>query len=99
DVPKNNPNFVRARGILEDADRFDAAFFCVQPREAEVLDPQHRVFLECAWEALEDAGCDPARCEGAIGVFAGMSMNTYLARNLITHPGLIAQLNEHQLMP
>src|ERR1043166_4530465 len=97
-VPNHNQRYIKARGVLDDADKFDAAFFGFNPKEAEVLDPQHRVFLECAWEALEDAGCDPARFDGAIGVFAGMSMNTYLAHNLGTHPDLIARLNEHQLM-
>jgi acyl transferase domain-containing protein len=96
--PKNDANYVKARAFLEDADLFDADFFGLNPREAEVIDPQHRVFLECAWEALEDAGCDPSRFDGAIGVFAGMSMNTYLAQNLLTRPELMAQLNEHQVM-
>src|SRR3954470_9116273 len=48
--PKNNPNYVKARGHLEQADYFDAAFFGINPKEAEIMDPQHRVFLECAWE-------------------------------------------------
>ena len=98
EFPKGNPNYVKARGVLDAADCFDAAFFGMTPREAEVTDPQHRLFLECAWEALEHAGCDPAKFDGAIGVFAGMSMNAYLAHNLLTHPELVAQLNEHQLM-
>src|SRR2546427_12604479 len=67
--PKNNPNYVKARGLLEEADHFDAAFFGIHPKEAEVMDPQHRVFLECAWEALEDAGYDSETTEGLIGVF------------------------------
>ena len=50
---------------------FDAGFFGINAREAEMMDPQHRLFLECAWEALEDAGYDPARYDGAIGVFGG----------------------------
>ncbi|MFI6481776.1 type I polyketide synthase [Nonomuraea sp. NPDC050663] len=58
-------------GVIEEADGFDAAFFGYSPREALMLDPQHRVFLECAWAALEDAGIDPATCPGAIGVYAG----------------------------
>ena len=95
---KNSPSYVKARAVLEGADLFDADFFGLNPREAELLDPQHRIFLECAWEALEDAGCDPAKFDGAIGVFAGMSMNTYLSQNLLTHPELVAQFNEHQLM-
>lgn len=97
-APKDDPSYVKARAVLEDADLFDAGFFGLNPREAEVLDPQHRVFLECAWEALESAGCDPAKFDGAIGVFAGMSMNTYLAQNLLRRPELVAQLNEHQVM-
>jgi acyl transferase domain-containing protein/acyl carrier protein len=65
------PNYVRAAHALEDFDRFDAPFFNVSPREAEILDPEHRLFLECAWEALEDAGYDPATYPGLIGVFGG----------------------------
>src|SRR5260221_3133443 len=98
DFPKSNFSYVKARGVLEGAELFDATFFGVNPREAEIMDPQHRIFLECAWEALENAGCDPSKFDGAIGVFAGVSMNTYLAHNLFSHPELIAQLNEHQLM-
>ena len=89
---------VKARGILEHADLFDAAFFGVKPREAETMDPQHRVFLECAWAALESAGCDSRRFDGPIGVFAGMSMNTYLANNLASHPELIALIGDYQTM-
>jgi len=58
------PGYVRARAVLEDVDCFDAPFFNIAPREAEVMDPQHRVFLECAWQALEDAGYDPDRYSG-----------------------------------
>ena len=60
-----------ARGLFEGADGFDAAFFGYSPLEAVLLDPQHRVFLECSWEALENAGHDPARHPGPIGVFGG----------------------------
>lgn len=74
--------FVRARGILKNADEFDAEFFGIRPREAEIMDPQHRIFLECAWEALEVAGYDPAVYEKLIGVYAGISLNTYLLYNL-----------------
>jgi len=84
--------FIGARGILPDADKFDAAFFGVYPREAELMDPQHRVFLECAWEAIESAGYDPDQYPGMIGVFAGLSLNTYLIYNLCTHPGFAANL-------
>src|SRR5262245_30110115 len=67
-----NSNYIKARGIVENAEWFDALFFGFTPREAEIMDPQHRIFLECAWEALEDAGYDPDRSPGAIGVYAGV---------------------------
>ncbi len=98
DFPKGNSKYVKARGILEGADMFDAAFFGINPKEAEIIDPQQRVFLECAWEALENAGYDPAREERPIGVFAGMSMNTYLLENLGTHPELMELVGHHPLM-
>ena len=68
------PNYVKAGTVIEDMDRFDAAFFGCAPREAEVMDPQHRVFLECAWEALEHAGQIPDAVPGSIGVFAGAGL-------------------------
>ncbi|MEW6742819.1 MAG: amino acid adenylation domain-containing protein [Planctomycetota bacterium] len=76
----SNPRYVRACGVVEDPELFDAAFFGYTPREAQVIDPQQRLFMECAWEALEMAGYDAARYAGAIGVFAGVSHNDYLAR-------------------
>src|SRR5919108_5472083 len=80
------PNFVKASPVLEEIDRFDAAFFGYSPREAEVLDPQHRIFLECAAEALERAGYDPETYGGMIGVYAGTSLSTYLLFNLLANP-------------
>jgi phthiocerol/phenolphthiocerol synthesis type-I polyketide synthase E len=77
------PRHVPVGALMADIDRFDAAFFGVTARDAELMDPQQRVFLECAWEALEHAGCDPGRVEGAIGVFGGANFNNYLSRNLI----------------
>ncbi|MGA3172784.1 MAG: amino acid adenylation domain-containing protein [Chthoniobacteraceae bacterium] len=77
-----DPDFVPARSVLDDVDLFDAPFFGIDAREAELMDPQHRVFLEVASEALEDAACDPDRYPGAIGLFAGLSLNTYLLANL-----------------
>ena len=80
---------VKARGVIADADLFDAAFFHFLPREAELTDPQQRVLLECAWLACEDAGYDPAKYPGKIGVFAGCSINTYLLSQLATAPGFL----------
>jgi amino acid adenylation domain-containing protein/non-ribosomal peptide synthase protein (TIGR01720 family) len=77
-----DPRYVKARAVLEDVESFDAACFGFSPNVAGVLDPQQRLFLECAWEALEDAGHDPRRCPGAIGIFGGGSLSTYLLGNL-----------------
>ena len=90
------PGYVAARGVIEKPEWFDRAFFNIPPKEAEAMDPQHRVFLEVAWEALEDAACDPSRYEGLIGVFAGMSNNTYFPffvrqrRDLLEALGIVA---------
>lgn len=98
DYPKNDPNYVKARGLLENADMFDAAFFGINPREAQVMDPQHRLFLECAWEALEHSGYDSEKFKGPIGVFGGMSMNTYFAHNLLSRADVIGRAGEYQTM-
>ncbi|MEA2782048.1 MAG: hypothetical protein QOK29_3592 [Rhodospirillaceae bacterium] len=82
DEVRRAPNYVKARPILEEVDLFDAEFFGMHARETQLTDPQHRIFLECVWEALEDGGYDPAAYEGAIGVFAGCSMNTYFLNNV-----------------
>lgn len=74
----HDPSYVRARAVLDDIDLFDAALFGFTPREAELLDPQQRLFLECAWEALEDAGYNPELYEGQIGVYGGASLSGYL---------------------
>ncbi|WP_242053734.1 type I polyketide synthase [Nostoc sp. FACHB-888] len=74
----NNPNYIKVGAVLEDIDLFDAGFFGFNPKEAEMTDPQHRLFLECAWEALENAGYDVQRSESRIGVYAGASLNNYL---------------------
>ena len=73
-----NPDYVKARGVIDNADHFDAAFFGFSPREAEILDPQHRVFLECAWEAMEDAGYVPDAASCKVGLYAGVGLNHYL---------------------
>ena len=73
----NNPNFIKAAPILEDADKFDASFFGYSPRDAQYMDPQQRLFLELASCALEDGGYDPDKYQKPIGVFGGTAMNTY----------------------
>jgi acyl transferase domain-containing protein len=77
--------------VLDKPEWFDAGFFGFTPREAELTDPQQRVFLECAWTALEDGGLDPERYGGSVGVFAGASMNTYLLDNIGSHREQIAE--------
>lgn len=74
----HDPNYVKAAGVYEGTYLFDAEFFGYTPREAELLDPQHRVFLECSYQALEHAGYDPWRYDGRIGVFAGTGITQYL---------------------
>ncbi len=70
-----NPYYIKANGVLENIEYFDASFFGYTPREAEIMDPQTRVFHECAWAALEDAGYDPAEYKGLIGLYAGATHN------------------------
>src|SRR3954447_744501 len=74
----SDPAFVNAGAPLDGVDLFDAAFFGYSPREAETIDPQQRLFLECAWEAFEEAGYDPATVDGRVAVFAGCAISTYL---------------------
>ncbi|MBZ5569980.1 MAG: SDR family NAD(P)-dependent oxidoreductase [Acidobacteriia bacterium] len=92
------PNYVNAKGVLSSAAQFDAAFFGMSPREAEIIDPQQRIFLECAWEALETAGYDPAVFEGSIGVYAGIGMNTYLMSNVLGNQALLDAVGTYQMM-
>src|ERR687886_23757 len=75
-------NYVKAKGVLEDIDLFDASFFDISPREAKIMEPQQRLFLECAWEAVENAGYAHGTYEGSVGVYAGAGLNTYLLFNL-----------------
>ena len=77
-----HPDYVKAKGEVDNVDMFDASFFGINPREAEVTDPQHRMLLECAWEAMEHAGYDSSKYTGSIGVFAGKSMDYYLLLNV-----------------
>ncbi len=92
------PGYVRARGVLADPAAFDAGFFAMSPREAEVTDPQQRLALELAWEALEDAGYDPARVEGAVGVYAGEYNVTYYIEHVLRRPDVVERAGAFQAM-
>jgi acyl transferase domain-containing protein len=93
----SNPNFVKKGTLLEGADLFDASFFGINPREAEIMDPQHRLLLECAWEALEDAGYANG-FESRTGVYAGTSVNGYLHGCLLRAPKLLTSVGAYQTM-
>lgn len=80
-----NPDYIKRASMLDDVPMFDSSFFGLSPRDASIMDPQHRQFLECAWEALEDAAHPPQRFGGSIGVYAGSGMNTYLIHNLLAN--------------
>ncbi|HEV7589959.1 MAG TPA: beta-ketoacyl synthase N-terminal-like domain-containing protein [Longimicrobium sp.] len=92
-----DPAFVPAVGRLSDVEHFDAAFFGYSPREAEALEPGHRLLLECAWEAIEDAGYDPARLPGTAGVYAGAAGTGYSEVNIRGNPEIMAALGEFQV--
>ena len=96
-----DPSWVRAFGRLDGIERFDAAFFELTPREAELLDPQHRLLLECAWEALESAGYAPASeamaGAGSVGVYAGVGFSGYLVHHLLGRPDLIETVGGWQV--
>lgn len=85
---RSHEQYVAAAPMIDQADCFDAAFFGYAPADAAMLDPQHRVFLECAWHALEDAGHGGGRDAGVVGVFAGTSMSSYLLFNLLRRPAV-----------
>ena len=92
----SDPNYVKARGILDQPEMFDPFFFGITPREAEILDPQQRMFLEYAWEALEDAAYDAQRFQGRVGVYAGTNMSTYIF-NLIFNPEIARIAGAYQI--
>jgi amino acid adenylation domain-containing protein len=92
-----DPSYVKASGILDDIDLFDAQFFGFSAKEAEIMDPQQRLFMECAWQALESAGYDAERYGGRIGVYAGQSMSTYLLR-LLRNSKLVRSVGEFPLL-
>jgi acyl transferase domain-containing protein len=85
----SDPSYVRARAVLDDVEMFDFGFFGMTPREAELTDPQQRLFIECCWEALQDAGVEAGGTNA--GVFAGCSLNTYMLGHVLGRPGEAAQ--------
>lgn len=86
------PDYVKAGAVVDGADTFASGFFGMSAREAEITDPQHRVFFECAWEALEDAGYAADAYPGRIAVYAGSGLNTYMIENLLPNAGLLQTL-------
>ena len=93
----DHPDYVRAGGTIPDIEMFDAAFFDFSPTEASVTDPQNRLFLECAWEALETAGYNPRNCGVPVGVYAGKSMDGYFLENLHGNPDILKTAGSYQI--
>ena len=88
----SDPDYVKAGILLEDLECFDGPFFGFTPKDAGIMDPQHRHFLECCWEALEDAGHTAEGFDGSIGVYAGCGMGAYFLFNICTNPELVDQV-------
>jgi acyl transferase domain-containing protein len=91
-----DPSYVRACPFLDDIDQWDAGFFGFSPKDAAIADPQHRLFLEVAWEAFENAGYDPdpKKAAGVVGVWAASGLNSYLMHHLVTNPELMESVGE-----
>ncbi|WP_460714761.1 amino acid adenylation domain-containing protein [Lysobacter terrae] len=93
-----DPAYVTARGVIEGVEDFDCGFFGVSPREAELMDPQHRIFLELCWECMERAGHVPDATTAPVGVFAGTYHSTYLQRHVAAHPDLMEAVGAYQVI-
>ena len=91
------PDYVKAASVLEDVELLDGPFFGINPKEAMLMDPQHRIFLECAWQALENAGYDSEQYRGLIGVYAGVSISTYLW-SIYANPEFVGAMNSFQVL-
>lgn len=98
DTAFNSKKFVARGGRISQAEMFDASFFDYNPREASLIDPQHRIFLECGWEAIEDSGYNVSRLDCSVGVFASCGMNHYLIHNILANPFIASNSNEIQLI-
>ncbi|MGJ8593055.1 MAG: amino acid adenylation domain-containing protein [Aquaticitalea sp.] len=96
DSLRNDPLYVRARGIINSAKEFDASFFGLNPKVASVMDPQQRLFLEVAWEVLEHSGYLPKHFDGSVGVYAGTGMNTYYLNNVLNNRPILNQVGDFQ---
>ncbi|MBE8967604.1 acyltransferase domain-containing protein [Nostocales cyanobacterium LEGE 12452] len=94
----SNSNYVKASAALSGIELFDANFFAYSAKEAEIIDPQQRLFLELAWEAIEKAGYDPQTYNGLIGVYGGVGINRYLLNNLYPHDQLLEIVDPVQLL-
>ncbi|GAB3384694.1 amino acid adenylation domain-containing protein [Lysobacter fragariae] len=95
---RDDPAYVKARGVIDGVEQFDAAFFGIGPKEAELMDPQQRIFLEIAWECLERAGHVPDATTVPVGVFGGMFNASYFQRHVSAHPELIDKVGAFQVM-
>ncbi|MBL8892546.1 MAG: HAD-IIIC family phosphatase [Planctomycetaceae bacterium] len=89
---RRNPNLVKRSAAIANPEYFDAKFFGIFPKEAQVMDPQHRIMLECCWHALEDAGYQPDNVNVPVGLFAGCYMDTYVLSSLAENPQLLESL-------
>ncbi|WP_373515050.1 beta-ketoacyl synthase N-terminal-like domain-containing protein, partial [Persicitalea sp.] len=98
DGTKSDASYVKARGIIKGIHEFDAAFFGLTPKLAEVMDPQQRIFLEIAWEVLEETGYLPRFYPGRIGVYAGCGNNTYYLNNVLPNQAVVEQIGSFQAM-
>jgi phthiocerol/phenolphthiocerol synthesis type-I polyketide synthase E len=99
EVQRSNPAYVRKGAVLNACDEFDSGFFGYSPREAQIIDPQHRIFLECAWEALEQAGyAGEAIAQKTVGVYGGSSSSTYLTEQILLNPAICELMGRYQLM-
>lgn len=96
---RSNRNYVAKGTVLDACDKFDASFFGYSPREAQIIDPQQRIFLECAWEALEHSGyAGEAITQKKVGVYGGASINTYVSAHVSRNPVVSEAMGGYQLM-